>query len=262
MDNKILTEFHEKIDKDVGLQSKRRSLIVASSILIAIYWTGATIKEFNGLIAKIEVKNTAAVHYLLVATIIYLMFRYFAYARQYHEQLRQFWVDRFLGDKKVFHYHIDERNTDDENIEGLIGKAIDVWVGDEPSLASPSYHTHSFFRRKIGYVTERTAHSGHPDDPDSREIVEVLETISLADFRDEWKLKDYLKLLSIEFYYRINSYTHYREYFDLMGPYIFGILAITPYLIFPCATYIFDYSSEVNNTIKEMYFSRPVMAAK
>ncbi|MBS9851660.1 MULTISPECIES: hypothetical protein [Vibrio harveyi group] len=256
MDDKLLTEFHEKIDKDVGLQSKRRSLIVTSSILIAIYWTGATIKDFTGLVATIEIKNSVAVHYLLVATIIYLMLRYFTYARQYHEQLRRFWISRFFGDKRVFHYYINDKNTDDEDIDGLIGKAIDVWVGEEPSLRNPSYHTHFFFRREIGYVTETTGCYGDPNDDDSYENYETLETISLTNFRDEWKLNDYLKLLSIEFYYRINSYTHYREYFDLIGPYIFGILAITPYLIFPCATYIFDYGSDINNTIKGMYFSQ------
>lgn len=215
-----LKDFHTEIDADVGLKSKRRALIVTSIILIIISWTGATLKEITGLVAKIELTNTVAIKYLLMLSIVYLMFRYFAYARTYHQQLRSFWVKRFMQDKRVFHYYVDQHNPTDEDIHGLLGNALDVWVGDEPSVQALDYENHifPFFGRKITYVTRVGYCIGHPDDPNSRfEESEDINEIILYKFTDSWKLEDLIKLLSIEYGYVFKSYTHYREYFDLMG---------------------------------------------
>ncbi|ABS08222.1 hypothetical protein [Shewanella baltica] len=234
--DKTLRNFHTKIDADVGLKSKRRALIVTSIVLIIISWTGATLKEITGLVAKIELTNTVAIKYLLIISIAYLMFRYFAYARTYHQQLRSFWVKRFMQDKRVFRYYVDQNNPHDEDIDGLLGKALDVWVGDEPSVRSLGYENHGFpfFGRKITYITREGYSSGHPDDPDTRyEEVDFVNEIILNKFTDKWKIEDLIKLLSIEYGYVFKSYTHYREYFDLMGPYFFGILALLSPIVAP-----------------------------
>lgn len=231
-----LRDFHTKIDADVGLKSKRRALIVTSIVLIIISWTGATLKEITGLVAKIELTNTVAIKYLLMLSIVYLMFRYFAYARTYHQQLRSFWVKRFMQDKRVFRYYVDQNNPYDEDIDGLLGKALDVWVGDEPSVQALDYENHRFpfFGRKITYVTRGKYCIGDPNDPDSRiEVTEDINEIILNKFTDRWKFKDLIKLLSIEYGYVFKSYTHYREYFDLMGPYFFGILALLSPIVAP-----------------------------
>ena len=237
MDNKLI-DFHKQIDQDNGLKSKRRSLIITSLVLIVICWTGSTIKEYTGLIAKIEISNAASVRYLLILSIIYLMFRYFAYARTYHSQLRSLWLTRFMKDKEVFNY-IPPREGNEDNIDGLLGKALNVWVYEEPSVRDLQYKNHRtilypFFGRKITYLTKSQYLSGDPDDPKSS-VYEQEDTneIYLYKFTEQWKPKDYIKLLLIEFRYVLKSYTHHREYFDLMGPYFFGIFAIISYFIAP-----------------------------
>jgi hypothetical protein len=227
--------FHDKIDKDAGLKSKRRSLILTSLMLIIICWTGATIKEFSGLVAKIEVANAESVRYLLLISIAYLMMRYFAYAKTYHSQLRAFWVSRFMKDKRVFYHYINQRDMEDQNIEGLLGRAANIWVGEEPSISGMRYENHKtlwlpFFGRKITYLTKSNNCDGHPEDPRSNVVeVEDINEIILTKFTKTWKLSDYFKLIVIEYSYVLKSYTHHREYFDLMGPYIFGLIATLSY---------------------------------
>lgn len=235
--DKQLRAFHKKIDADTGLKSKRRSLIVTSLILIIISWTGATIKEFSGLVAKIEVTNTASIRYLLLISIIYLMLRYFAYARTYHDQLRSFWVSRFMKDKRVFYHSVNHDHNNEQNIKGLLGQALNVDIEEEPGALLLQYENHKFpfWGRKITYNTRSTQSTGNPYHLSIRieEEIESVNEIILYKFNDNWTLRDYIHLLKIEYFYIFNSYTHYREYFDLIGPYVFGMLAIVSTVIAP-----------------------------
>ena len=58
-------------------------------------------------------------------------------------------------------------------------------------------------------------------------IDEYDELISLTNFTSEWKISDYLKLLVYEFKYQLLAFFKYRENLDLVGPYIFGLIAIS-----------------------------------
>ena len=64
------SELTQAIDNDAGLQSKRKLLTVASLILLALSFSGATIDEANTFIFKIKFANQNGLGILLVLSIM------------------------------------------------------------------------------------------------------------------------------------------------------------------------------------------------
>ncbi len=69
------SELTAAIDRDEGLKAKRKLLIVASCILLALSFSGATIDEANTFIFKIKFTNQNGLGILLVLSIVFLMIR-------------------------------------------------------------------------------------------------------------------------------------------------------------------------------------------
>jgi len=162
MEKELIT-FRDEIDRDKGLQSKRAAIITTSSILVVMYWTGAQLKEFTGLIATIEITNAESFKYLLVLATIYQLIRYYGYAHKYHKKLRAFWIRKFLEDPEVFKF-----DYDNEEVEGLIGRAVNIYVPDCPGIVSPEYENSRSLKmpiwgRKIVYEEKASSQIGEDE---------------------------------------------------------------------------------------------------
>ena len=76
-----IDQYRDNIDKDEGLAAKRCALVIVSLLLLALSVSGASIKEANTFIFRIEFSNHVGLTYLLGAAVIFLLLRYYAYAQ-------------------------------------------------------------------------------------------------------------------------------------------------------------------------------------
>ncbi|EGQ8093288.1 TPA: hypothetical protein I7215_21815 [Vibrio vulnificus] len=120
----LLEEYRSQIEFDEGLKSKRRNLIMLSTVLIALNLSGAVIKEANTFLFKIEFTDQHGINELFFFSLCYLLLRYYTYAQQYHQKLTQLWCDDMFSDRKVFFFH-----PEDEVIDGLTSHCLQMWGG-------------------------------------------------------------------------------------------------------------------------------------
>ncbi|SDG67667.1 hypothetical protein SAMN05216603_1032 [Pseudomonas benzenivorans] len=205
------------MDNDEGLQTKRKLLIMVCIIFLAINLTGATLEEANTFLFKIKFTNYTGLSYLFLAAIIFLTIRYYSYAQHYHSKLYDHWSQRLIRNYKILYYIYGDTEP-----KGLLGKAIDVYIGDEPGITEPKYCVRSLFRRSISYESKAYDSTGEP----------CLDTkyISLTDFGEKWKFHHYLSLLWHELAHQIEATFKYRENLDLLAPYILSIAAIFSFI--------------------------------
>ncbi|WP_062271195.1 hypothetical protein [Endozoicomonas arenosclerae] len=165
--------------------------------MLAINFTGAVFKEANTFIFKIEFTNQSGLSYFLLLAVVFLLIRYYTYAHHYHEELYKLWSSRMLRDRKIFHYHYEA-----ETVDGLLMNAVNVWGGDEPGIQASKYQITGLFKRGLLYPTQHHHEEG---------VEEYEELISLTNFKDGWRKRDYLKLLGYEFKYQFTAFFKYRE---------------------------------------------------
>ena len=213
-----IDQYREDIDNDEGLAAKRRALVIVSLLLLALSVSGASIKEANTFIFRIEFSNHVGLTYLLGAAVIFLLLRYYAYAQSYHSQLFDFWSARLLNDYRVFSY-----NSAEDEVQGLLGKRIDIWGGDEPGIQEPRY-------RKVGMLKRNIVYTSQGED-DQHGPYSYNENIELNKYSETWTRKDFRKLLRFEIKYRVEAILKHREYLDLMFPYLLGTAAIISLII-------------------------------
>jgi hypothetical protein len=209
----IVKEYRELISSDVGLKTKRRNLIVFSSILIALNYSGAVIKEANTFLFKIEFTDKTGINEIFVMVTMYLLLRYYTYAQQYHKKLMQLWIGDMLSDPKIL------RCTPAmEDATGLLADCL-PYLGDEPQIGSAKYLVSGFYHRSLSYPKwygEQEAGDGRFFD----------ELISCTKWTNTWSFSKYLKLLAYEAKYQIIAYFTTREQLDLVAPYFIGLFAI------------------------------------
>jgi heme/copper-type cytochrome/quinol oxidase subunit 3 len=99
----------ELIDADEGLKSKRKILTITSLILLALTFSGAKVEEANTFILKLKFDNQNGIAILLVLTIVFLIIRYYNYAKPYHEKLFRAWSDRMLDDGYFLNSDVETR---------------------------------------------------------------------------------------------------------------------------------------------------------
>lgn len=213
MDSFKLSEFRERIDNDAGLKSKRKILVGLSIVMIGFNIAGATLHEANTIIFKLEIKHHENLLYLFSISILYMTLRYYGYAKIYHDQLFHLWTKRMLGDYRVFSY-----TPKLEEIDGLLGKIIDVWPGDNPGIQTPNYKVAGVFKRNLTYecAGQDEIHGEYA----------YYENIELNRYSNNWKFRDFLNLLSFEFKYQLEALLKYRESLDLLFPYILSAIAL------------------------------------
>lgn len=214
--------FTERFDSDDKLIAKGKVLTTVSLVLLALEASGATMKEANTFIFKIEFAHQDNIAYLLLAAVVYLTVRYRNYAKPYHNELFLLWSDRMMKNKDVFHYSHRE-----EEVKGLLGDAFNVWGGDQPGIQHSTYVVSGFLRRGINYPAVWRGESG-----DGEWLEEYYdEYFSLLSFNKNWNAFKYLRLLFTEFRYRISAFINDREHLDVLSPYMFAGLAILSVLI-------------------------------
>lgn len=203
------------MDDDENFKKKRANLFYLSLLLIAIIVSGAEIKEANTLIFKIEFTNYENLQWLLIAGIVYSALRYYAYSEKYRDQLVKQWSSKMLQDYRVYNYDAEE-----EVVRSLLGKAVDVWGGDEPGLVAAEYRKTGFLRRSIAYPTREMHERGEEY---------YNKHISLNTFTDKWKLKHLLLIFLFETKYRVDAWVSHRETLDLVAPYLLAIGALATF---------------------------------
>lgn len=208
-----IDEYREKLDADDGLAAKRKVLVIVSLLLLALSVSGASIKEANTFIFKVEFSNHAGLTHLLGVAVVFLMLRYYAYAQSYHSQLFDLWAARLLSDYRVFSY-----DTREDKVNGLLGKAVNIWGGDELGIQDARYKKIGIFKRNLVY-TSSAYDEGHGE-------YSYENNIELNSYSEEWTKKDFCQLLRFELKYRIEAVLKHREYLDLMFPYILGLFAL------------------------------------
>ncbi|QHG24575.1 hypothetical protein [Pseudomonas sp. DTU12.1] len=209
-------DFRKAIDADEGLKSKRRNLFLLSLLLLAIVVSGANIKEASSLVFKIEFTNHENLQWLLIAGIFYSVLRYYAYSEIYRDELFNQWSKKLINDPTIYHYDQQE-----EEVKGLLEKAVDVWGGDEPGLVEPEY-------RRIGLLKRVIAYPATQEDPDHG-LMYFKRYINLNKYDSKWKRKDFLFLLWIELKYRANAWVAQRETLDLVAPYLLAVAALAAF---------------------------------
>lgn len=211
-------EFRCAMDDDAGFKSKRRALVFTSLLLLALIVSGAVIKEANTFIFKIEFTNHEGLRYLLVLAVLSCMLRYYAYSERYHTLLFKFWSDRLLSDGSIYSY-----DREDELVIGLLGRRMDVFGGDEPGIEYPEYKKTGFLKRSIGYPSEGV------DDYHGEYI--CTEYVNLNEYNENWRRRDFCKLLFAEMKYRIEAWIKYRETLDLVSPYVLGFTSLIVFMV-------------------------------
>lgn len=210
------TELTNAIDDDKGLQSKRRLLTIVSLILLALSFSGATITEANTFVFKLNFTNQNGLGILLVLSIIFLMIRYYNYAKPYHDKLYHLWTERLLHHSDFYSHNPHEY----EEVGGLVGDSRREEIGhrlrEEDFHWSYSYKCKWFFRR---YIVHEWGSYQHEDDDNS----------DLANIYSEFGLRAYLKALRLEAIEQFRSFFTHRENLDILAPYMLGCLAIASY---------------------------------
>lgn len=203
-----------RIDKDEGLKSKRRMLMITSLILLAIQFSGAKVVEANTFILKLSFDHQKGLVILLLASIVFLLIRYYNYAKPYHDELYKLWSSRMLSEP--FFYQACPHSDD---VTGLIydvqPKGIDIDDHPEKHVSySWSYKCSFPFRRHIVYTWS--------DDHDNGDI-----SVSLFGKIDNEK---YLKVVKLELKYRFSSFFTHRENLDILAPYMIGAAAFFSFI--------------------------------
>ncbi|MDA5563300.1 hypothetical protein PJK54_06440 [Cobetia sp. MMG027] len=219
MNEGMVEAFRSKMDDDKGFLYHRRLLLIFSTILLALSIGGASILEANTFIFKIKFTNPDGLNYIIVGTVVYFILRYYAYAEEYRKHLVKLTFSRMMNDYRVFSY--DSRN---ESIRGLLGKKIELWVGDEPGVLDAIYIVSGVFRRSILYESNAV------DEEEGEYLVNVC--ICLNEYSGDWRRKDFIKLLSYELKYTLASIFKHREYLDVMFPFLLSIISVVSFVVY------------------------------
>lgn len=205
------------MDADKPFQSKRRAVTFVSLLMLALVVSGAQIKEANTFIFKIEFSNHEGLTYLLAMSVIACTIRYYSYSEKYRNSLFEIWSSRLLADYSIYHILREEND-----VGGLMGKRLYVY-GGEYSLISPTYKVSFPFRREIGLNHHYLTEHGEED----------YDTIffSFNEYVNAWTHLDLIKLLVVEFRYRIEAWYKYRETLDLAGPYLLAAASLSAFFI-------------------------------
>ena len=208
--------FAERIDNDSGLKTKARMLTITSLLLMTVMVTGATIEEANTFIFKVVILNQAGVPAMMVIAIIFLMVRYYSYAKPYHAEVEGIWHEKLLSDPFCFKY--DEQYQEPYGLIYELQPSPCVVDGPDSEPEQLDFNQHSYrrgllFGRYMDY--EGNAQGEH--------------VAVSVDLRKRLPGKTFSKLLILEFKYRIQTLLDNREYLDILGPYFIGLAALVSF---------------------------------
>jgi hypothetical protein len=212
------SDIKNEIDGDVGLRSKRKLLTIVSLIMLAIQFSGASVVEANTFILKLSFDHQKGLGFLLLIAVIFLLIRYYSYARKYHEKLFKLWSSRML--KEPFFHSFD---IEEEKELGLLVKIaekdfnLDMYSirHSENQNISWEYQHGFLFKRYINYDVS-TEHDFYPN-----------QKVNLF---DKVGYRDLFKILGYEAKYQISSFIAHPEDLDVYTPYLLGFAALISYI--------------------------------
>jgi hypothetical protein len=208
-------ELIDAIDADEGLKSKRKLLTIASVTLLALSFSGAKIEEANSFIFKIKFLHQNGLAILLVLSIIFLMIRYYNYAKKYHYRLYSIWSSRLIS--RTFFYSRSYHSDDDA---GIVAESrcseLDAQLLQENIRWAYEYKCGWPFTR---FIDHSWGNNEHPDE----------DRLDQVNIMHRFGVKVYLKSIGFEAIEQTKSFFTHRENLDILAPYFIGCAAIASY---------------------------------
>ena len=204
----------EQISNDTVLASCKKTLIILSSILLALTFSGAKITEANTFIFKITFTNPVGLSSLMLLAIGYLLIRYNSLSNLYVESFQKQWSEKVKSN--YFYRNFDYHN---DVVYGFIPYLFKPYVDlNNESIKRSNYDfveydlkTRLFFNAFF-YLT--THDESGPSKP-----------VKIYLFSSRSKLK-YLAAVSIIFYYWLIEQFRHREFLELYSPIFIGLTAV------------------------------------
>lgn len=212
-----LKEFRDEIDADTGLASKRKLLVVTSIILLAMQFTGAKVLEANTFILKVSFTDSKGLGLFFILAIVFLILRYYNYAKLYQDKLFGFWTKEMLMDDFFYLY-----NPYENEATGLLSYLEPEEVDsdrydmqrktDQQNIGM----SHAYICKKKPF-SRTVSYSWSNLNDDINVEVEAFKKVCI---------KCSFNIFKLEAYYQIKSWLTRRETLDLYSPYIIGLFAI------------------------------------
>jgi len=208
------TSITKRIDADEGLKSKRKMLTITSLILLALSISGAKIEEANSFIFNIKFESQSGIGVLLVFSVLFLMVRYFNYAKPYHNELFRLWSDRML-----LHPYFFLRCHHSDDASGLLAQKFpkESRFDDMPHVSDDLEEGNHAWSYKCFPPFVRSFSFSWNDRYDYYD----------KDVFIGWG--NYLKVLGFEAKYQFESFFTHRENLDILAPYMLALVAISSY---------------------------------
>jgi|GEM_PF-1082823 len=209
------SEFTTAFDTDDGLCTKRKLLVVSSMLLLAMTFTGAKITEANTFIFKITFAHQNGLATLLAISVIFLMIRYYNYAKPYHDKLYFIWSQRLV--RQPFFYSSDPNGFDDDGI-CAISRCSELDAHLHQEIQSWNFH-YSYGWPFTRYIEHIWSYGG-PENEDRFDSVNIYKMFGF---------KIYLICLWLEAKEQVKSFFTHRENLDILSPYMLGYLALASF---------------------------------
>ncbi len=206
-----------EIDSDDGLKGKKKLLTIVSLILLVIQFSGAKIIEANTLILKLSFTNQDGLALLLCISIVFLLVRYYGYARKYHKKLYDLWSSDLMKDPRI-HSHCEHSNE----FSGLLHEKypknfhiLEMTYGERSSYIA-SYKSSWLLKKEFEFdvTNEHDRYSTY------------INVFTILGF------KKYLYIFTLETKYRFLGFFNYRENLDIYAPYLLGFFSILSFVFY------------------------------
>lgn len=210
MDTEKLQKLRLDIDTDAGLKSKRKQLTIVSIILLCFTMTGAKVLEVNTIFVKMSLDNERGIPTLLAISVLFLLIRYYNYAKPYQDQLYRLWSARMMRDDYFFtHCH------ESDALGGLENTLApeDYAAYNSPFNYERSTDHHYASTQYVCELGKRFIEYAWGDQAENLTKVAI-------------KRPHLFSTLKCELIYQASSFFTHRENLDLCGPYCLGFVAI------------------------------------
>ncbi len=210
----------QQIDSDEQLQKLGRRLSILSLMFLGVMLTGATIEEANTFVFKVKVTTQEAIPVMFLLSVLYLLFRYYTYARPYHKKIEEIWWKRFSSD--VLYVQRLQDGSDE-----IIGLVYDL----EPGFASENFEAQSTILRRG--IFDRIIEYRYTYNPPNSELFDPPDEVIAVSIGGSAGLRKYFSIYFKETKYQLRSYIEDKERLDLWGPYLIVSLAILSFFYQP-----------------------------
>tara|TARA_R110002051_G_scaffold323774_1_gene418473 strand:- start:23 stop:706 length:684 start_codon:yes stop_codon:yes gene_type:complete len=206
----------EQINNDVTLASCKKTLIILSSILLALTFSGAKITEANTFIFKITFTNPIGLSSLMLLAIGYLLIRYNSLSHLYVESFQKQWSEKVVNNS--FYRNFDHHN---DVVSGFIPDLFKPYVDLNNERIKTESHDFVEYDLKTQLFFNAYFYLTIHDESGPSEPVKIY----LFSSKSKFKLK-YLAAISLISYYWLIEQFRRREFLELYSPMFIGFIAV------------------------------------